>query len=340
MSAAARPTVLLTGAGGVVGQSLLREPSTVRLLAAARGPLDAGRAERVVHCDLGQDRFGLDADAYRALAAEVDVVIHSAGLTEWGLPAERYEPVNIEGTRRVAEFAEAAGAPVHFMSTAFVAALLPGAAAPLPDTNITKSYVRSKLTAEQLLAKSGVPHTVFRPTNLIGDSVTGWTSRPQVVQLLSDWMCRGRAPFVLAHPGNRTDIVPQDLLSKAVLRAIEQGVDEGEFWVTYGAEAMDMETTLALCAEHAASLGRTLPEVPVLHPDSERGRDLSDLAPMTRSYLSVLRDVSEVTMASGGVLPTSMPELRERFALPVVRDTDAYLRTLRHASAPPPAERS
>ncbi|MGI5337035.1 hypothetical protein ACQEVS_06395 [Streptomyces sp. CA-181903] len=53
---------------------------------------------------------------------------------------------------------------------------------------------------------------------------------------------------------------------------------------------------------------------------------------MTRSYLSVLRDVSEVTRCSGGVLPTSMPELRDRYGLPPVDDTAAYATTLAYAA--------
>ncbi|MGP4111427.1 SDR family oxidoreductase [Streptomyces sp. 4N509B] len=330
----AQPTVLVTGATGVVGQSILREPAQVRLIAAARGAVEPGRAERVVRCDVTQDRFGLDADAYEQLVREVDVVIHSAALTEWGLTPDRYAPVNIEGTRRVAEFAEAAGATVHYMSTAFVAAVMPEVvAAPFSDTNITAPYVRSKLAAEQLLKDAGLPHTVFRPTNLIGDAETGWTSRGQIVQVLSDWICRGRAPFIPVHPGNRIDIVPQDVLSKAVLRAIEQDVDAGEFWVTYGEEAMDMEDALRVCAKHTEQTrGRTLKPVPVIHPDSEQARDLDGLPSMTRSFLAVLRDVSEVTRASGGVLPTSMPELRKRFGVPHVADTDAYLRTLQYAA--------
>ncbi|MFF2407940.1 SDR family oxidoreductase [Streptomyces sp. NPDC058092] len=331
-----RRTVLLTGASGVVGQAVLAEAPghPVRVISMARpgGTAVPDTAGQVVGADLAEPRFGLDDESYRALASDVDTVIHSAGLTEWGLPDERYEPVNVDGTRRVIEFAELSGATVHFMSTAFVAALFANAPYRLSDTNVTTNYVRSKLRSEQLLRDSGVPHTVFRPTNLIGDSLTGWTSRGQIVQLMSDWICRGRAPFVPVHEGNRIDIVPQDLLAKAVLKAVELGDDSGAFWVTYGDEAMDMESTIAVCAKHAANLGRPLPPLPVIDPDGLDPEELRRLPPLARSYLSVLRDVSEVTRCSGGVLPTSMPELRERYGIPYVQDSDAYLRTLEYAS--------
>ncbi|MGW7077363.1 SDR family oxidoreductase [Streptomyces sp. BA2] len=332
-----RRTVLLTGASGVVGRAILQEMPgrPIRLISMARPggvALPAG-TEHVLDADLAEPRFGLDEDSYRALVRDVDTVIHSAGLTEWGLPDERYKPVNVDGTRRVIEFAELSGATVHFMSTAFVAALSANAPYKLSDTNVTTNYVRSKLRSEQLLRDSGLPHTVFRPTNLIGDSRTGWTSRGQIVQLMSDWICRGRAPFIPVHEGNRIDIVPQDLLAKAVLAAVELGDTSGEFWVTYGDEAMDMEAAIDVCAKHAAGLGRTLTPPPVTDPDALDPEELRRLPPLARSYLSVLRDVSEVTRCGGGVLPTSMPELRERYQVPFVHDTDAYQRTLEYASA-------
>lgn len=347
----ARRTVLLTGASGVVGRSLLRENAGAVLPdgADSGGPPAGGggrlrviaashhntvsEAEATVSCDMTAERFGLDEQSYAALADEVDVVIHSAGLTEWGLPAERYRPVNIEGTRRVVEFAERAGAVVHFISTAFVAALAPDAPAELGAANVCRNYIGSKAEAEQVLRDSGLPHTVFRPTNLVGDSTTGWTSQGQIVQLMSDWIGRGRAPFIPAHEGIRMDFVPQDLLSKAVLRAVELGDDKGEFWVTYGPEAMDVAGCLRTVAEHAAARGRELKLPPLRDPDSLGPDELAAMAPMTRSYLSVLRDVSEVTRCSGGVLPTSMPELRERYGVPHVDDTTAYLRSLQYATA-------
>lgn len=328
-------TVLLTGASGVVGQAILRaaqDHPSVRVIAASRDPgLAAPAAFRTLMCDLSVPRFGLAERAFQELAAEVDTVIHSAGLTEWGLPAPQYQPVNVYGTRSVIEFAERAGATVHFMSTAFVAALAPTAAGRLGAANVTANYVRSKARAEQLLRESGVPHTVFRPTNLIGDSVTGWTSRGQIVQLMSNWICRGRAPFIPVHEGNRIDVVPQDLLAQAVLRAVELGDDSGEFWVTYGAEAMDMHAAIAVCMKHAAGQGRHFEPPRVVDPDALVDADLAELSPLARSYVAILRDVSEVTRCSGGVLPTSMPLLRERYGVAQVDDTVAYERTLQYA---------
>lgn len=334
-------TVLLTGASGVVGRSIIQEFREAQrsgqardlvLLAATHSAPVPDAPGPTVRLDMARERFGLDAGEWEALAEQVDVIVHSAGLTEWGLPAERYQPVNVDSTRRIAEFAERAGAVVHFMSTAFVAALAETAPAPLSETNVCRNYIRSKQAAEELLAGSGVPHTVFRPTNLVGDSESGWTVQGQIVQLMSDWIARGRAPYIPAHPGIRMDFVPQNLLSIAVLRAIELGDDSGDFWVTFGEEAMDVDGCLQVLAKHAAARGRTLKPPPVVAPDAIDQAELERLPAMVRSYLSVLRDVSEVTWCSGGVLPTSMPEMRERYGVPHVDDTVAYLRSLEYAA--------
>lgn len=331
-------TILLTGASGVVGRALLRQSagSRVRVLAMSRSRSAAlpDGADGAVYGDVTLPRFGLDEDGFHALARQVDGVVHSAGMTEWGLPPEQYRPVNIDGTGHVIDFARLAEAPVHFMSTAFVAAVdaVDRGGPPLPSSNVTNAYVRSKLRAEQMLRDSGLPHTVFRPTNLIGEAATGWTSRGQIVQVMSDWICRGRAPFIPVHEGNRIDIVPQDVLAHAVLGAVENGDEAGEFWVTQGAEAMDMETALKICAEHAAARGRELTLPPVTDPDSLGEEELKALPPMARSFLAVLKDVSEVTRCGGGVLPTSLPELRERYGVPCVEDTEAYRRTLEYAA--------
>jgi hypothetical protein len=149
---------------------------------------------------------------------------------------------------------------------------------------------------------------------------------------MSDWLGRGRAPFVPVHPGIRMDFVPQDLLAKAVLRAVELGHEQGEFWVTYGEEAMDVETCLQLLVKHAAGRGRSLNLPPLVDPDELAPDAIAKTPPLTRSYLSVLRDVSEVTRCSGGVLPSSMAELRDRYSIPHVDGTAAYLAGLEYAA--------
>jgi len=149
MSAAPR-TVLITGAAGVVGRAVAAE-LRCRSIGLVHGDRDVPEADETLAGDLELPRLGLDEPAWRALAERVDAIVHSAALTEWRQPRERYEAVNVEGTRRVIELARAAGAPVHYISTIFVLALLDGDDR-LGAGNLVREYIHSKLACERLLA--------------------------------------------------------------------------------------------------------------------------------------------------------------------------------------------
>ncbi|HEY3606340.1 MAG TPA: SDR family oxidoreductase [Pseudonocardiaceae bacterium] len=328
----------MTGASGVVGQAILREIASRRPVISLvhRGNVTAGGTE-VLRCDLSASHCGLSMSDYRSVVDRIVAVVHSAALTEWGQPSGRYEAVNVDGTRQVVELAARAAAPVHYISTAFVAALAGTPSVTLRADNVTAPYIRSKRQGEVVLAESGVPHSVYRPTNLVGDSRTGRTARPQIVQLVSDWVCRGRARIFPVHPQNLLDVVPQDVLAKAVVRAIERGETGGDYWVTHGARAMTMAAAIDILVEHARDRGREIAPPRLVHPDDISADDMSALPPMSRTFVQVLSDVSEVTAACGGALPSSMGLLVPRFGLPDVPDTDAYRRTLRVAVPDPAA---
>lgn len=323
-----RQTVLVTGASGVVGRAVVAELRKCRVIGLVHSDANLSGVDEVLPSDLTQPWLGLGERRWRRLAAEVDSIVHSAALTQWGQPYERYAAINVEGTRRVAELALAAGAPVHLQSTCFVHAIERGAAGQLNPANVVAPYITSKLAAERVLADSGVSHSIFRPTNLVGDSRTGASSQPQIVQQISDWLARGKAPYVPVHPGNLIDVAPLDVLAIAVARAVETGATGGPFWVTYGADGMTIEQTLDIIGEHARAHGREIPRTPVVNPDEPFPVPLDAIPPRSRNYIKVLIDVSEVTRGCGGVLPSSLPLLQEQFGVPAVSDTEAYRRSL------------
>src|SRR5689334_24899862 len=117
--------ILLTGATGFVGMTvlarLLAAGREVHCLVRARDDDDAdarlrsilnrvqapstGRAVAVAG-DLTAPRLGL-GDRHDAIAARVGTVIHSAASVAFDLPIEEARPINVEGTRRVLDFAGA-----------------------------------------------------------------------------------------------------------------------------------------------------------------------------------------------------------------------------------------
>jgi thioester reductase-like protein len=326
--------ITLTGASGVVGQSILRELER------------RGRINDVIcltrHGDVGvlgveslkteitRPDLGLTARDYDHLVETTDVIVHAGALTEWGRPEDEYRSANVDGTRHVIELARACDAPIHHLSTSFVAALRNDADVKLRPDNIVTNYIRSKQETNELVRGSGQPYNIYLPTNLIGDSDTGESSRGQIVRLVANRLLGGRLPLFPAHEGNPIDIVAQDILAIAVLNAIDRGVLGNEYWVTYGGAAMDVPTVLKMCADRARAIGRQVDAPEVVHPECITAEDLDRMPPMTRSLVRLLIDTSEVTAASGGALPTSMPALHSQLGVPEVSDVAAFERNLMH----------
>ncbi len=327
-------TIVLTGASGVVGQALLKEFENNRLICLVhRQPVAIPNGESVP-CDVTQPRLGLAAGAYADLARRADCVIHAAAVTDWDQPRERLRTVNIEGTRNVLELARDAGAPLYHMSTSFIRAIADDAPVELDDSHIIVDYVTSKRDTDQLVAESGVPATILRPTNLIGDSATGEIAQSQVVQLTAEFVCRGKVPLYPTRPGTLVDVVPQDLFAKAV-RAIVDAEDVGsEYWLTYGAEALTVDDVMELCVEFMARIGRPIaPPRPVDAGDLDAlHEEIDALSPMVRVIFGKLVELAE-GLAACGVFPSSLRELQARYGLPDPPLREAYVHGLEHLTA-------
>ncbi len=326
-------TVLITGASGVVGRAaakLFDEEHTIGLVGTVH---DVPEVDETIAIDLRAPRLGLaDAD-WRSLAERVDYVVHSGALTTWGQPAELYRSVNIDGTRSVVELATAAGAPVVYVGTCFVHAIERGGWDHLGLENVVAPYIWSKLQAEAILAESGLPCTVLRPTNLVGDARTGASSRPQIVQALSDWICRGKAQLVPVHPGNRIDIVSLDVMAEAVVRTVRRECFGRMLWLTYGDRAMTVERSLDLLVEHAARIGRTIARPPVVDCRELTEAAIDAVPSTSKSFVKVLRDVSEATHWCGGVLPDSVADLKDLLDIELPSDEVAFTRSLQYWAA-------
>jgi len=319
-----------SGGSGDQNRAVAAELRGQRVIGLVHADTDVPEIDEAVCGALSLPRLGLTAQRWRALADELDVIVHSGALTAWGQPRERYQAINVDGTQRVVELAQLAGAPIHLISTCFIYAAERAGLDRLGPTNVVKPYIWSKLEAERLLVEKGVPHTVFRPTNLVGHSRTGASSQRQIVQMLSEWICRGKAPFFPAPAGSLIDVVPLDVLTFAVARAIELDDLGNTYWVTSGEDAMTVEEALEILVEHAREVGREIERGPVVDPSGPFPIPLERVPATSRAFIKVLMDASEVAQACGGAFPSSRDELHERFGVPIGSDRDAYRRTLRY----------
>ncbi|MEU9608968.1 SDR family oxidoreductase [Streptomyces sp. NPDC048057] len=250
------PTVLLTGASGVVGTALLHELTHCHVIALVHRTPCPGADESVVG-DLTGTRFGLDAAAYARLAARVDVVVHCAAITSFSAGPAATHRLNEAGTGEVLRFTEAADAVLHHVSTAFVARreLTRTGAASGDATARPEDYLDSKRAGEEAVRASGVPAVIVRPSVVIGDSTTGRIATFQGMHGIVHALLRELLPLVPVPADSRVDFVPQDVVARSIAALIAEGRRDGEAWITAGAAAPTAQRVLELTGKVAADLG-------------------------------------------------------------------------------------
>jgi len=197
---------LLTGGPGLLGRYLLRDSlRTGHRMAVLVRPTETQSAQErvdallahwqeqtgqvlpqpvVLEGDLCRPDLNLKVSDLRWIANHCHTVIHSAAsLAFFGSDRQR-EPwlTNVEGTRRVLDLCERYGiGQFHYVSTAYVCGLRDGF---IRETELDvgqqmgNDYERSKLEAEKLVRSAPLPQppTVYRPSIIVGDSRTGYTS--------------------------------------------------------------------------------------------------------------------------------------------------------------------
>jgi UDP-glucose 4-epimerase len=172
---ARRPLVALTGATGFIGQYLLKElPKRgyrLRVLLRRPATLPSNCASAVIG-DLARPHNMSEA------LAEVDAVIHSAGIAETmtGIPEDDYRLFNTEATINFAKAAERARVKRFVFLSSIRAQSGPTATRVLTEENEpapTDAYGRSKLAAEKGLAETGLDWVALRLALVYGPGVQG-----------------------------------------------------------------------------------------------------------------------------------------------------------------------
>lgn len=266
---------LLTGATGFVGMEVLaryleRGDRPVYALIRADGDSAAqerlndvltnlfgaraaGRhAERLraVAGELTAPDLGLTRARREQLAHEVTTIVHSAASVSFTLPLEEARKINVEGTRRMLEFAELArelGGLTRYghVSTAYVAGTHAGRFTE-SDLDVgqrfNNSYEQSKFEAEQLVrAQPGLPFTILRPSIVVGDRRSGWTSAFNVLYWPLRALARGLFEAIPASPSAPLDVVSVDYVADAIHELCEAVDGIGEtYHLAAGAQASTM----------------------------------------------------------------------------------------------------
>jgi thioester reductase-like protein len=196
--------IVLTGAMGLLGRYLLRDllASGHRVAVLVRDAEGCTAAERLAELldfwsatlrrrlpqptllasDLRLPGLGLGMAERRWLAGQAEAVVHAAACVAYERTPEG-EPweTNVNGTRRLLELCRTLGQDeFHHVSTAFVCGDRRGTVYE-DELNAgggtDNAYEQSKFAAEQVVRSSaGIRATIYRPSVIVGDSFTGYTS--------------------------------------------------------------------------------------------------------------------------------------------------------------------
>lgn len=259
--------VFLTGATGFLGMELLvrylqrternvfvlvravrEREAAVRVRHTLLSLFGAGHpyARRVIPVRGDVTRSELGFGDRRAWVAEhVNEVVHCAASVSFELGLGASRATNVRGTRRVLEFAKHCathGGLRRFshVSTAFVAGEHAGCFSE-DDLDVGQrfrnAYEQSKCEAELLVRRWGarLPITVLRPSIVVGERNSGWTTSFNGLYWPLRAFSRGAYTVLPARGPAPVDVVPVDYVADAIFALADSPEAEGAtFHLTAG----------------------------------------------------------------------------------------------------------
>ncbi len=233
--------ILLTGATGALGLPLIGEllrhdgVERIGLLIRPGRVSVAERFERLAGCLAAEGLetgglFPVVGDLSQPLSPEgalrrdFDVIVHAAADTRFRAPHDAQNAINVEGTRRVLQWARTCPRLSHvvLVSTTCVAGSRSGSIAeestPEPPRFINH-YEKTKWQAEWLALQSGLPIHVVRLSTCLGNAQDGRVARPGAIHHSLRWLYRGLVPMIQGAPGTPVDLIPTETAVRFVSRA-------------------------------------------------------------------------------------------------------------------------
>jgi thioester reductase-like protein len=189
----------------------------------------------VLSGDIRKERLGLSDQAYATLVESTDLIIHSAALTSFGRPAERYQAINVEGTQRMVDIALAGAAapiPLVYVSTMYVCGERPGLFGEgdyQRGQSFGSPYEASKFRAEGYVRDAmtrGLPAVIARPSIIVGHSKNGVIRKFDTIYSVYRLTTSGLVRTIPGDYGATVDIVPVDWVADGIA-AVAQNLDAG-----------------------------------------------------------------------------------------------------------------
>lgn len=236
--------LLLTGATGFLGMELIARLLDAGdgpdIFLAVRGDPEVRRAEilarlyeepppsaerlRPVRAELTEPGLGLSRADRADLAASVERLVHCAASISFSLPLPEARTINVGGTRQAIALSRALPGLERFVhvSTAYVSGRMPGefSESDAGGARFRNSYEQTKLEAELAVAAADdLPWVIVRPSIVVGESDSGWTSAFNVLYWPLQAFARGLLRDLPADPEGVVDMVPVDYVAGVIEHA-------------------------------------------------------------------------------------------------------------------------
>ncbi|HWZ45587.1 MAG TPA: SDR family oxidoreductase [Candidatus Saccharimonadales bacterium] len=240
------PTLLLTGATGLVGSELLklllaaRPGRRIAVLTRQRHKVvDLNLIDGVAafHGDIVHPSLGLNDKTYAELNESIVGIVHCAANTGFGLSLTDARAVNTVGTLNLLEFAGKCPGLQKFahLSTAYVVGKAAGHFLEGPichQSGYCNTYQQSKHEAEELVAQAmdHLPACIFRLSSILGDSITGEVRQFNFVHQLIRLFPRNMLPMVPGAPSVTIDLIASDWATAALASLFDHGFVPGSYY--------------------------------------------------------------------------------------------------------------
>lgn len=212
----------------------------------------------IVEGDIAEHCLGIDSAEYYLLADTIDEVFHCAAATKFNDEGDILKRTNVFGTRHVVEFCNTGKSKrLHHISTAYVAGRRKGIVFENElDTgqSFNNTYEKSKCDAEKVLFELTPQNrnlcTIYRPSIIIGDTITGYTKNYDNMYVFGRGLCRLKKyeirnkgdtemvkrnsnllPVSLRIQGDRygtINLVPVDYVARAIVAISQEQKSEGK----------------------------------------------------------------------------------------------------------------
>ena len=318
-------TILLTGASGVVGSALVPEllNQGFKVITLVHNTLVTHPHVINVKGNVSEPWFGLDLAQLESTSGPIECVIHSAALTHFGKSEEDMHKANVVGTMNAVAVANSLNARLIYVSTAYTHDLK------LPEyLKEYSTYCQSKRNAEAHVKAYANDWTIMRPSIVVGDSQTGAISQFQGLHSIVGAILQGYAPVIPAKSDALVDLIPQDVLARAICAIAGRNGMHREYWITQGSAAEKVANIHVMLERFSRSFGytRAMPKIvdpevidrlfiPVFMPSLPKG---------ARKRLKALVDhACYFNMTEP--FPSNYGELADEFNLPPLPESEAVI---------------